>query len=71
MNLKLTRLLSRDVQSVSSLNVTRVAVLQGLFCPTNKHKPAAISEATDDSCMWKESRTSVLFGRSGSGAIRF
>ena len=53
------------------LDVTRVAVLQGLFCPTNKHKPTAISEDIDDSCMWKESRTSVLFGRSGSGAIRF
>ena len=33
-----------------------------------RHKPVAVSETTDDSCMWKESRT--YFSKSGLGAVR-
>ena len=31
----------------------------------------AVSEATDDSCIWKESQTYGLFSKSKYGAIRF
>ena len=31
----------------------------------------AVSKATDDSCMWKESQTYGLFSKSKYGAIRF
>ena len=36
----------------------------------NKHTPIAISEAIDDSRMWRESQIYGLFSKQGSGVNR-
>ena len=60
LNLKLTKLLSRGVQSVLSFwcgIILYCRQYKGLYRSKNKHKLIAISEATDDSRMWNESPT--------------
>ena len=34
-----------------------------------KHKPVAVSVVIDNLCLWKESQTPALSGKSGYGAV--
>ena len=50
---------------------SRTLHCRGLSQSKNKHKPVAISDDTDATCMWKDSGTYGLFSKSGLGANRF
>ena len=58
-----------DVTCVS-LHCEHGFFLSVFFQSKNKDKPIAISEAIDDSCMWKDNGIYGLFSKSGSGDVR-
>ena len=58
-----------DVTCVS-LHCEQGFFVSVLFQSKNKDKPIAISEAIDDSCMWKDNGICGLFSKSGSGDVR-